>query len=105
MESSSPFASAPSSRSPSPFGDDVDGSIHSLHDDAQTLSSTEEALGDIDGTVDDGVEAPCIPTAKDIVARSLKGKEKARKGPLRFLDLPVDILKEIIYQVGSLDRK
>ena len=29
-----------------------------------------------------------------------KGKEKATKGPLRLLDLPVDILKEIIHQVS-----
>jgi hypothetical protein len=28
-----------------------------------------------------------------------KGKEKAARGPLKLLDLPVDILKEIIHQV------
>lgn len=28
-----------------------------------------------------------------------KGKEKAARGPLRLLDLPVDVLKEIIHQV------
>jgi hypothetical protein len=29
-----------------------------------------------------------------------KGKEKAAKGPLKLLDLPMDILKEIIHQVS-----
>lgn len=31
--------------------------------------------------------------------KASKGKEKAAKGPLRLLDLPVDILREIIHQV------
>jgi hypothetical protein len=30
-----------------------------------------------------------------------KGKEKAAKGPLKLLDLPMDILKEIIHQVSE----
>jgi hypothetical protein len=29
-----------------------------------------------------------------------KGKEKAARGPLKLLDLPMDILKEIIHQVS-----
>jgi hypothetical protein len=44
-------------------------------------------------------------TPKQSLSKLLKGKEKewaavARKGPLRLLDLPVDILREIIHQVG-----
>lgn len=43
-------------------------------------------------------------TPKQSLSKLLKGKEKewaavARKGPLRLLDLPVDILKEIIHQL------
>jgi hypothetical protein len=44
---------------------------------------------------------------KAAVVRSLKGKEKEwtavaeKKRPLQLLDLPVDILKEIIEKVGN----
>jgi hypothetical protein len=44
--------------------------------------------------------------AKAAMVRSLKGKEKEwtvvaeKKRPLQLLDLPVDILKEIIDKVG-----
>jgi len=46
------------------------------------------------------------PTAKDIVSRTLKGKEKEwaavaeKKRPLQLLDLPVDILREIVGHVS-----
>jgi len=53
----------------------------------------------------DGVNAEEEHTPKQSLSKLLKGKEKewaavARKGPLRLLDLPVDILKEIIHQVS-----
>ncbi|KAF2685778.1 hypothetical protein K458DRAFT_364808 [Lentithecium fluviatile CBS 122367] len=41
--------------------------------------------------------APLSPDGS--VNKSLKGKEKAREHPMRLLDLPVDILKEIIHQL------
>ncbi|KAJ9666518.1 hypothetical protein H2201_003441 [Coniosporium apollinis] len=50
-------------------------------------------------------EAPEVPTSKDKVLRRLKGKEKvskplvAEEGVSPFLNLPVDILKEIINQL------
>jgi hypothetical protein len=49
------------------------------------------------------VPAPVVsaPPADDAVNKAPKGKEKAAKGPLRLLDLPVDILKEIIHQVHT----
>lgn len=37
--------------------------------------------------------------AGDAAHAAAKGKEKAARGPLRLLDLPVDVLKEIIHQV------
>jgi len=41
-----------------------------------------------------------MATAADEAVDSVsKGKEKAVKGPLRLLDLPVDVLKDIIHQV------
>ena len=51
------------------------------------------------------------PTAKDIVSRTLKGKEKEwaavaeKKRPLQLLDLPVDILREIVGHVRLLPAK
>lgn len=40
--------------------------------------------------------------ADEAVVQPLKGKERAAKGPLKLLDLPVDILKEIIHQVSPI---
>jgi hypothetical protein len=37
--------------------------------------------------------------AAEPLKHATKGKEKAARGPLRLLDLPVDVLKEIIHQV------
>jgi hypothetical protein len=41
------------------------------------------------------------PTSAEQVTIA-KGKEKAAKGPLQLLDLPMDILKEIIHQVSRM---
>jgi hypothetical protein len=41
------------------------------------------------------------PPTNEAVNKAPKGKEKAAKGPLRLLDLPVDVLKEIIHQVHA----
>ncbi|KAH6637580.1 hypothetical protein C7974DRAFT_355230 [Boeremia exigua] len=38
-------------------------------------------------------------SAGELALQAPKGKEKAAKGPLRLLDLPVDVLKEIIHQL------
>lgn len=43
--------------------------------------------------------AAMAPAADEAVDSVTKGKEKAAKGPLRLLDLPVDVLKDIIHQV------
>lgn len=43
--------------------------------------------------------SPRLPLT-DPANKRLKGKERAREGPLRLLDLPVDVLKEIIHQVS-----
>lgn len=55
---------------------------------------------------EDGDQVKEGPNYKDKLKRLLKGKEKEwtavaeKKGPLRLLDLPVDILREIINQVS-----
>lgn len=68
-------------------------------------SSSPDALSA--GPPDD--EAPGSPrhgrldgaprATRGTTSRPPKGKEKARESPLRLLDLPVDILKEIIHQL------
>jgi hypothetical protein len=42
-----------------------------------------------------------LPESRRTSGSSLKGKEKAREGPLRLLDLPIDVLKEIVHQVST----
>jgi hypothetical protein len=43
--------------------------------------------------------AAAAADAAEPLKHATKGKEKAARGPLRLLDLPVDVLKEIILQV------
>jgi hypothetical protein len=43
--------------------------------------------------------AAALPVDKAVNKAPPKGKEKAATGPLKLLDLPVDVLKEIIHQV------
>ncbi|CAI6338827.1 unnamed protein product [Periconia digitata] len=47
----------------------------------------------------DSSSVGAMHSSTDTASRQLKGKEKARVGPLKLLDLPVDILKEIIQQL------
>lgn len=83
--------SASSASSPASFSDDPTGPSSPSLDEAHTWPTAEEAAGGSHSQQ----HAPTETTTKP-----LKGKEKARKGPLRLLDLPVDVLKEIIHQVG-----
>jgi hypothetical protein len=46
-----------------------------------------------------GASAAAVADAAEPLKHATKGKEKAARGPLRLLDLPVDVLKEIILQV------
>ena len=63
--------------------------------------TAEESETHEEADTDTGVTSSHEPaTAETSAAKLLKGKEKAGKGPLRLLDLPVDILKEIIHQVS-----
>jgi hypothetical protein len=95
MASSPPSAGTPRTASP------LDDASHSLsttpEDDAHTMAIQNEA----EGVMKTGVAANVVsaPTTDDEVNNTCKGKEKVSKGPLRLLDLPVDILKEIIHQV------
>lgn len=78
--------------------EDVNSSLEVVGDEEEHLASPYSILGD-------GANAEEEHTPKQSLSKLLKGKEKewaavARKGPLRLLDLPVDILKEIIHQVS-----
>ncbi|KAF2803703.1 uncharacterized protein BDZ99DRAFT_502937 [Mytilinidion resinicola] len=83
-----------SSAPPSP--EDVQLSPKVADEELEQCTTSDAPLRDLP-QVDDH-------SAKQTLSKLLKGKEKewtdvARKGPLRLLDLPVDILKEIIYQL------
>ena len=78
--------------------EDVNSSLEVVGDEEEHLASPYSILGD-------GANAEEEHTPKQSLSKLLKGKEKewaavARKGPLRLLDLPVDILREIIHQVS-----
>jgi hypothetical protein len=103
---------SPRAASLSPFDDDVASTISGIMDDAQTVSTLEDGAretpsaiesGEVQATVEEDLDKGNTP-------KLLKGKEKectktANKAPLRLLDLPVDVLKEIIHQVSrSLSR-
>jgi hypothetical protein len=93
----------PRPASPSPFDDDLTGTSSPPPDDAHTIFTQADADGDWESVSGVGVTGTtsASPPSKETAAKHLKGKEKARKGPLRLLDLPVDILKEIIHQVSD----
>ena len=101
----SPLSTPATPRTASPLPSDADfaRSFSPSQDDAQLLGPQ--------GPADDVWTSTSAPGAGS-AAQSAdpvpapKGKEKAAKGPLKLLDLPVDILKEIIHQVSqSLQRR
>ncbi|KAJ4984505.1 F-box domain-containing protein [Stagonosporopsis vannaccii] len=88
----------PRTSSPLTFEEDTAQSLSSSPDDAHTIATHREP--------DDAwpshlavPKAAGAATAAEAAKHALKGKEKATRGPLRLLDLPVDILKEIIHQL------
>ena len=90
----------PRTSSSSPFEEDLNSTSSHSQDDAHAMPTQEEADGGWESVSGAGAaSAPHAP--KETTTKGLKGKEKARKGPLRLLDLPVDILKEIIHQVSA----
>jgi hypothetical protein len=84
-------------------------------DDSSTSPLPREHTLTVDQAMSSEVRAPEKPRdlhqtqaiTKDVVSRTLKGKEKEwaavaeKKRPLQLLDLPVDILREIVGHVSS----
>lgn len=84
-------------------------------DDSSASPLPREHTLSLDQAMSSDVRAPEKPRdlhqtqtiTKDVVSRTLKGKEKEwaavteKKRPLQLLDLPVDILREIVGHVGS----
>lgn len=90
----SPLSAPGSPRTSSPLNAEHDTAqaLSSSPDDAHTLATHKEADHGWPGHL-------AVPNAAQPLKHAPKGKEKAVRGPLRLLDLPVDILKEIIHQV------
>lgn len=87
----------PTTASPLPSDADFARSFSPSQDDAQLMGSQPSPEDVWTSTPAPG--AVGAPPLTDL-APAQKGKAKASKGPLKLLDLPVDILKEIIHQVS-----
>lgn len=106
MASSFPLPSSlpgsPRTASPLPLPSDKDHARPNSpsQDDAHTMGAP--ASTDVARTSPPAQHEVSAPLPDQTVKVTVpKGKEKAAKGPLRLLDLPVDILKEIIHQVRN----
>ncbi|RMZ70273.1 f-box domain-containing [Pyrenophora seminiperda CCB06] len=88
----SPLSSpgTPTTASPMPSEADAARPLSSAHDDAHTAA--------VQGLADSMWPNAPVPATVNATP-ALKGKERAAKGPLNLLDLPMDILKEIIHQL------
>jgi hypothetical protein len=101
---SSPLSTPGSPRTASPLLSEEDAvrSLSPSPDDAHTMA-TPTGVDAMPPTSSSehvparGAGAPPVDAA--VNKAPPKGKEKAPTGPLRLLDLPVDVLKEIIHQV------
>lgn len=80
------------------FEEDIAQSLSSSPDDAHT-SATQREADDVWPSHPAEPSAVGASTAAEPRKHGPKGKEKAVKKPLQLLDLPVDILKEIVHQV------
>lgn len=104
------------------FSEDVI-SLSSEHLESEDFASSEEFHELHETDVSLTMKAPGVPqqsqatvgeqertVAKDKVSKLLKGKERERESvvqrakPLQLLDLPVDILKEIIKEVSCASK-
>lgn len=96
--SSSPLSipGTPRTASPLPTEEELTRPASLAPDDAHKMLPPKDATSV--WTTAPATSEVSVPRSDDTVA--LKGKEKAAKGPLNLLDLPMDILKEIIHQVS-----
>ena len=83
---------SPRTRSPSLSDHDHDHDQPASPDHGHIAAALAREQPQVDGGSHAG------PALKTPASGLSKGKDKAR-GPLRLLDLPVDVLKEIIHQV------
>ncbi|KAF1843905.1 F-box domain-containing protein [Cucurbitaria berberidis CBS 394.84] len=95
----------PRATTPLPSEEEIARSTTPSPDDAHTMTTQTEtetvwrnhpAAASAVSALPSGEPVTATATATTAAA---KGKEKAAKGPLKLLDLPVDILKEIIHQL------
>jgi hypothetical protein len=101
MASSPLSPGSPRTASPLPSEDAIRPHSPSL-DDAH-LMATQTGVEAVPPTSGSGHvparSTGALPVDEAVNKAPPKGKEKAATGPLKLLDLPVDVLKEIIHQV------
>lgn len=94
---SSPLTT-PTTLSPSLIEEELGCSLPASQDEA-LATATQNEPADVDVVTAEPASAVRASPVEVAVNKAPKGKAKAATGPLRLLDLPVDILKEIIHQV------
>ena len=72
-------------------------------DDSRAFPVPEEAI-EAHGSPASMPTVPAVQLPKEQPSALLGATERPRNGPLRLLDLPVDILKEVIHQVSMRVR-
>ena len=104
----SPLSTPGTPRTSSPLAseDELTQSLPSSPDDGHPLATHRGAdhawPSHLTVPNPNAVGASIAAGAAEPLKHATKGKEKATRGPLRLLDLPVDVLKEIIHQVRRL---
>jgi hypothetical protein len=97
-----PNPGSPRTATPLPSDEDAARSLSPSPDAAHTMATQigADAVPPTNGSEHVPARGAAAPPADAAVDKAPpKGKEKAATGPLRLLDLPVDVLKEIIHQV------
>ncbi|KAF1928878.1 uncharacterized protein M421DRAFT_420114 [Didymella exigua CBS 183.55] len=90
---------SPKTCSPLAFEKDIAQSPGDAHASATAAEAAEAAQVAEAGEPAQPVQPTQPAQPAQPASHAPKGKEKAAKGPLRLLDLPVDMLKEIIHQL------
>jgi hypothetical protein len=103
-----PNPGSPRTATPLPSDEDAGRSLSPSPDTAHAMATQTGAdavppTGAAEHVPARGAAAP--PADEAVNKAPPKGKEKAATGPLRLLDLPVDVLKEIIHQVRVRARR
>jgi hypothetical protein len=95
---SSPLTT-PTTLSPSPSEEELGCALSAVQNEGHA-AATQSEPAEVDVVTAEPASAVRASPVEVVAHKAPKGKAKAATGPLKLLDLPVDVLKEIIHQVG-----